>query len=286
MRRHGCGTAGDSSCAGARRARDVRVHQLQRVAGLEGQAPGEQLVEAHAERIEIGARGPALRFMRPVCSGDMYASVPSSRLALLATCVSLDSRVAMPKSMSLMWSSACTQEVMRLDVLVDDGLAVDAGDALRHADGDVEESFQRRALVAKHRLQRDVAQVLQHQRHAASMFDQAQRANDLGQVERRQHGVLVAEPRNLCRARMFHAQQLDDHPRAVGVAQPLIRLALLVSRTVSASVYPDRAMLNLSRPLPEERRTRRLSLGELRAASEVSTSNGGPPASGRRPAPT
>ena len=43
--------------------------------------------------------------MRPVCSGDMYASVPSSKLALLATCVSLDSRVAMPKSMILMWSS-------------------------------------------------------------------------------------------------------------------------------------------------------------------------------------
>ena len=39
--------------------------------------------------------------MRPVCSGDMYASVPSSRLALFATWVSLESRVAMPKSMIL-----------------------------------------------------------------------------------------------------------------------------------------------------------------------------------------
>ena len=147
----------------------------------------------------------------------MYARVPSSKLALRRN-LRLARQPGGDAEVDDLDVAVVQQEVMRLDVLVDDGLAVDAGDARRHADGDVQEAFQRRTLVAKHRFQRHVAQVLQYQRHAAAMFDQAQRANDLGQVQRRQHGVLVAEPRNLRRARMFHAQQLDDHPRAVGVA--------------------------------------------------------------------
>ena len=57
---------------------------------------------------------------------------------------------------------------------------------------------QRRPLVAKHRVERDVAEVLEHQRDAVSVFDEAERADDLGQVERREHRVLVAEARNLC----------------------------------------------------------------------------------------
>jgi hypothetical protein len=39
--------------------------------------------------------------MRPVCSGDMYARVPSSKVALVAAWVSLDNRVAIPRSMIL-----------------------------------------------------------------------------------------------------------------------------------------------------------------------------------------
>ncbi len=46
-------------------------------------------------------RWSTVRFIRPVCSGEMYAMVPSSWLGLLASCVSRGSREAMPKSMSL-----------------------------------------------------------------------------------------------------------------------------------------------------------------------------------------
>ena len=185
--------------------------------------------------------------MRPVCSGDMYAKVPSSRLAFRATCVSLDSRVAMPKSIILI-SSSCSRKWCGLMSLWMTARRWMRGDRCGHADRDVEESLQRRTLVAKHRLQRDVAQVLEHQRHAASMFDEAERANDLGQVERRQHarargGAAPSAPRWV-----FRSKQLHDHPRAVGVSRASDQAALWVSRNVWANVYPTERVDQLSLP--------------------------------------
>ena len=173
--------------------------------------------------------------MRPVCSGDMYARVPSSRLALVAAWVSLDSRVAIPKSMILS-APVVEQEVMRLDVLVDDRAAWMRGDRARPSDRDVQELLQRRALVAEQRLERNVAEILEHQRHAPSVLDEPECANDLRQVERREERVLVPKARHLYAGRMFGAEQLHDHPSAVRVPRPRSRLALWVSRTVSVNV--------------------------------------------------
>ena len=93
-------------------------------------------------------------------------------------------------------------------------------DRARHPDGDVQELQQRRALVAKLRLEGDVTQVLEDQRHAASMGNERERANDLGQVQRRQQRVLVPEPGDLGGGRVLAPKHLHDDPHAVGVPRP------------------------------------------------------------------
>ena len=125
---------------------------------------------------------------------------------------------------------------MRLDVLVNDRPAMDGGDRARHANRDIEEPFQRRAFVPKHRFERHIAEILQHQRDAPAVLDEPEGANHLGRVERRQDRVLMTESSDLRGGRMLRPKQLHDHRAPSASRLPLSKQALCVSRTVSVSV--------------------------------------------------
>jgi hypothetical protein len=98
------------------------------------------------------------------------------------------------------------QEVMRLDVLVDDRAAVERSQRPGHVDRKVQELRQRRAPVSERRLDRAVAEILEHQRLPPSVLDETERAHDDRQIERGEQGMLVPKARHLCPGGMFGAE--------------------------------------------------------------------------------
>ena len=68
------------------------------------------------------------------------------------------------------------------------------------------------------------------------MGDERERANDLRQVQRRQHRVLVPDPGNLGGGRMLAPEHLHDDPHAVASRVPRNNRLPCASRTMSGNV--------------------------------------------------
>src|SRR3984893_19059841 len=76
------------------------------------------------------------RFIRPVCSGAIYASVPAINSGGSRAWRSRGSREAIPKPISQHWPGAGVyQNVGRLDILVDDAALMQVTNRSRKANG-------------------------------------------------------------------------------------------------------------------------------------------------------
>ncbi len=174
---------------------DVRVHQLDGHVLREGQAPGEQLVEHDAERVEVGAVIDAAVHAPRLLGRDVgqrpLQPVRAPRHQRLAREHRGDREVDEPR----LPRPLVEDDVLRLDVLVNHAAAVDLGERPGEAHGDVEEIGQREGPVRLHvLLERGVARVLQDERHpAGAVLDQVEDPRQPWNVEPRQDGLLVAQ---------------------------------------------------------------------------------------------
>ena len=107
-----------------------------------------------------------------------------------------------------------------LDVLVDDVLAVDGLDDLRHGDGRAQEGPELDRPMANQRVERLVSQILEHQGGAVISRLDAKGPNDGRAIEQLEDGMLVAKPGELDGVRAITVWDLEDHRPEVGDAVP------------------------------------------------------------------
>ncbi len=206
-----------------RHRRDVRVHHLERIVPREREAASEHVIEAHAERIEVGPVVEGAVGSPRLLGGHVRERAgelgPGHRL-LFAREARREAEVG---------DLHCPQrrvddEVVRLQVLVDDVRLVNVGQDPRQRDGDVEELPNRHSTRGDVTGERGPAEVFEDERVPVPEPLEAQHLEDPLRSDRPDDVALVAEARDVVRSRVVAPEELDDDGVPVGRAERAVEI--------------------------------------------------------------
>src|SRR5262245_58804523 len=214
------------------------------MAGLDREATRDEVVEQHAQRIETRRR--------PGCAGPEDLRREEDR------------RASDPRSVASAPGSPCQAEIEqhdaaapgahhvgRLQIAVDEPLAVDGGEGAAELHADRRGLLRRERTVATDDLlQRASAEELEAEADVAVPVEDGVDADDVGMIERGEDAGLLQEARSLLPGSRGRAQDLESN--------------LLAERAIASS--PDAAVLSRADPLQtiEARLDRRFPPGALR----------------------
>jgi hypothetical protein len=203
-------------------AREVAVHELQGVAGVERQAPGAELVQGDAERVEVGAvvhwpvHAPGLLRGHVGQGSDQRSRAPGHRGIAAAAQAGAEIREL---ERAGVWVE---QDVGGIDVAVDDAAVVDLAQDVAQARRDVEHALEPKArieaLLPAQPGQGRGAEVLEHEHGQALHHLQPEHLDHTRDAQALQHLELVAIARHGARCGGLALEHLEDHGATVTLA--------------------------------------------------------------------
>jgi hypothetical protein len=188
-------------------ARQVEVHELERVARDERRVPREQLVEGRAQGVQVAAMVDAAAHAAGLFGREVgqraFEEPEVGRLAV-------ELRGEAEVDQADLAAARLADDVRRVDVLVDDARRVDARERARQHDGDAQELPDRQRAPGRDPRERLRAEVIEHDREAAADLDDLVNGDD--PVARQPPGGLElgAEPRQPLGRWVLHGEYLGD----------------------------------------------------------------------------
>jgi hypothetical protein len=214
--RHRLRHRGQLLARGGRHPRHVRVEQLQRRLRLEGVVVGQQLEEGGAQGIEVRAVVHAAVHAPRLLGGHVRQGSRQRGGAVGRDGLQGDGHRDGEVGDLQHPGVGVDDDVLRLDVLVDDAVAVNVAQRPGDADGVVEERLHRqRPALVQQVPQRSAANVLEHQRHAVAELLHAEHPDDALALDAAGDGVLALNLQRAAPIQVVIAGQLQDDGQAV-----------------------------------------------------------------------
>jgi hypothetical protein len=199
------------------RAGDVAVDPLDGIARLEGEPPGEHLVEGDTQGVQIGA--VVDRPVRPprLLRGEVgqRALEEAGRLGGLVLAGEAGGEAEVGDLH--LAGREVDDDVVRLEILVDDAALVDARDGAGDTDREGEEALEGHGR-AEQGVEGAAAEVLEDEGGHALVSLEGERLDDGGRVDDLADLVFVLEPGEILGAAPARIEHLEDHRAAVGAS--------------------------------------------------------------------
>jgi hypothetical protein len=171
--------------------REVAVDDLERVGAPKGQLTGEEFVERHPERVEIGADVDAAVHAAGLLG--RHVKQRSFERARRGEAVALESHPGRDVEVDELRDPrvAVVDDVRRVHVLVDDACAMNHIERARELHRDVERFRGIEAPLVEVRSERAATEVFEHEERCVSVSPDLVRANDPATRDRAEHLELV-----------------------------------------------------------------------------------------------